>query len=59
MEKVLGLYLYFNWSPAFDGTSLKQAGSKPGRYRLGIYDGGWAAAFCLDVMIRDETDGRM
>lgn len=58
IEKVLGLYFYFNWSPAFDGASLKDAGSKQGRYRLGIYDGGWAAAFCLDVMIRDETDGR-
>lgn len=58
MEKVLGLYFYFNASPAFDGASLKEAGSKQGRYRLGIYDGGWATAFCLDVMIRDETDGR-
>jgi predicted metalloprotease with PDZ domain len=58
MEKMLGLYFYFNQSPAFDGASLKAAGSKQGRYRLGIYDGGWAAAFCLDVMIRDETNGR-
>jgi predicted metalloprotease with PDZ domain len=58
MEHILGLYLYFNASPAFDGASLKQAGTKKTRYRLGVYDGGWAAAFCLDVIIRDETKGK-
>lgn len=57
MENILGLYLYFNASPAFDGATLKEAGAKKGRYRLGVYDGGWAAAFCLDVTIRDETKG--
>lgn len=58
MEKNLGLYFYFNASPAFDGASLKEAGAKKGRYRIGVYDGGWAAAFCLDVIIRDETKNR-
>lgn len=58
MEKNLGLYFYFNASPAFDGASLKEAGTKKGRYRIGVYNGGWAAAFCLDVMIRDETNGK-
>lgn len=58
MENNLGLYLYFNASPAFDGASLKEAGAKKTRYRLGVYDGGWAAAFCLDVIIRSETKGK-
>ncbi len=54
----MGLYFYFNASPAFDGASLKEAGANKGRYRLGVYDGGWSAAFCLDVIIRDETKGK-
>jgi len=58
MENNLGLYLYFNASPAFDGATLKGAGANKGRYRLGVYDGGWSAAFCLDVIIRDETKGK-
>jgi predicted metalloprotease with PDZ domain len=58
MEHNLGLYFYFNASPAFDGASLKEAGTKKTRYRLGVYDGGWATAFCLDVIIRDETKGK-
>jgi predicted metalloprotease with PDZ domain len=58
MENNLGLYLYFKSAPAFDGVTLKQAGSKKGLYRLGVYDGGWAVAFCLDLLIRDETKGR-
>jgi predicted metalloprotease with PDZ domain len=58
MENNLGLYLYFNASPAFHGASLKEAGAKKGRHRLGVYNGGWSAAFCLDVIIRDETKGK-
>jgi predicted metalloprotease with PDZ domain len=58
MENNLGLYLYFYSSPAFDGATLKEAGANKGRYRLGVYDGGWAAAFCLDIIIRDETKGK-
>jgi predicted metalloprotease with PDZ domain len=58
MENNLGLYLYFKSAPAFNGITLKQAGSKKGLYRLGVYDGGWAVAFCLDLLIRDETQGR-
>lgn len=52
MEKNLGLYAYYNWSSA---DSLKQAGSNKGRNRLGVYHGGWAIAFFLDVTIREET----
>lgn len=58
MENHLGLYLYFKEAPAFDGATLKEAGSRKGRYRLGVYNGGWAVAFSLDVLIRSETNNR-
>ncbi|HEY5839450.1 MAG TPA: hypothetical protein VIT19_10485, partial [Pyrinomonadaceae bacterium] len=58
IENHLGLYLYFKEAPAFDGVTLKEAGSRKGRYRLGVYNGGWAVAFCLDVLIRSETNNR-
>jgi predicted metalloprotease with PDZ domain len=58
MEHNLGLYSLFKESPAFDNASLKEAGAKKGRYRIGVYNGGWATAFCFDVLIRAETGGR-
>jgi predicted metalloprotease with PDZ domain len=57
MEKILGLYFYFRVAPAFEGISLRQAGEKKGLHRLGVYDGGWAVAFCLDQLIRERTRG--
>ena len=50
--RILGLYLYFKSSPAFSSVTLKQAGAKKGHDRLGVYDGGWAVAFSLDVQGR-------
>ena len=58
MENHLGLYLFFGSSPAFDGVSVKDAGSKKGSYRLGVYNGGWSVAFCLDLLIREQTNNR-
>ena len=58
IENHLGLYLYFKEAPAFEGATLKEAGSRKGRYRLGVYSGGWAVAFALDVLIRSETNNR-
>ena len=58
MEHHFGLYFYFKESPAFDGATLKEAGAKKGRHRLGVYNGGWAVAFCLDLLIRDATQNR-
>jgi predicted metalloprotease with PDZ domain len=51
-EHVLSRYLYFRSAPAFDGVTLRAAGARKGTYRLGVYDGGWTTAFCLDVRIR-------
>jgi len=58
MEKVMGRYGYFVWSPLFQAKSLAAASANKGRNRFGVYDGGWAAAFCLDVMIQQHTGGR-
>jgi predicted metalloprotease with PDZ domain len=58
MEKHLEMYLYYNWAPPFEGVSLKAAGARKGYYRPGVYSGGWAAAFCLDVTIRTLTANR-
>jgi predicted metalloprotease with PDZ domain len=58
MENNLGLYFYFNVAPVFENVSLKEAGSNKGRNRLGVYNGGWTIAFCLDVLIRNKTQNR-
>ena len=58
MERTVALYLYFKSAPAFDGVTLKAAGRRKGPHRLGVYEGGWVAAFCLDVEIRRQTAGR-
>ena len=58
MERILGKYLYFRSAPQFSKVSLKDAGQKKTTYRFGVYDGGWAAAFALDMKIREDTNGR-
>ena len=55
MEKHLGMYLFYNWSGAFK-DSIKDSGKRKGFNRPGVYSGGWAVAFCLDIMIRDKTE---
>jgi predicted metalloprotease with PDZ domain len=54
----LSLYLFFRWSPAFSVASLREAGARKGLYRLGVYNGGWAVAFCLDTVLVEESRGR-
>ena len=34
---------------------MVEAGSHKSTYNPAIYDGGWTASFCLDVLIRDAT----
>lgn len=58
LEKHVGLYLYYRASPAFNG-SLRAAGANKTRERLAVYNGGWTAAFCLDVHTRRATEGRV
>ncbi len=58
MEKHLALYLYFKAAAPFQGTSIKQAGTRKSFNRPGVYNGGWTIAFCLDLLIREKTNGR-
>jgi predicted metalloprotease with PDZ domain len=57
-ENILGKYLYFRTAPQFAEVSIKKAGEKKTTYRFGVYDGGWAIAFALDLTIREKTAGR-
>jgi predicted metalloprotease with PDZ domain len=38
-------------------VTLASAGERKGRNRLGVYDGGWVAAFCLDTDLRARSNG--
>lgn len=58
MEKVMARYGYFVWTSVFPRVSLAEASRNKGRNRFAVYDGGWSAAFCLDVRIRKSTDDR-
>jgi predicted metalloprotease with PDZ domain len=57
-ENILGKYIYFRSAPQFAEVSIKNAGDKKTTYRFGVYDGGWAVAFALDMTIREKTAGR-
>lgn len=58
MERTIALYLYFKSAPVFNGITLKTAGTRKGPHRLGVYEGGWVVAFCLDAKIREQSAGR-
>ena len=58
MERTIALYLYFKSAPVFNGITLKTAGTRKGVHRLGVYEGGWVVAFCLDANIRAQSGGR-
>ncbi|HYI08163.1 MAG TPA: M1 family aminopeptidase [Thermoanaerobaculia bacterium] len=51
-------YLYFMNSSLFKGVTLADAVQKKGAYRFGVYNGGWAVALSLDVMLRSESQGK-
>ena len=59
LERTIALYLYFKSAPAFNGITLKAAGTRKGPHRLGVYEGGWVVAFCLDTRIREQSAGRL
>jgi predicted metalloprotease with PDZ domain len=58
LQSVLGKYLYFRGAPQFSEVSIKNSGLKKTSYRFGVYDGGWAVAFGLDLTLREKTAGR-
>ncbi len=57
LEKVIGRYVYSKFSSLFPAQSLAEASANKGRYRFAVYDGGWAAAFCLDTAILAASGG--
>jgi predicted metalloprotease with PDZ domain len=48
----LAQYEYFLASPLFSKVTLRDAGTKKGSYRFGVYSGGWAVAFVIDQELR-------
>lgn len=58
MENNLGKYVYFRTQPQFDTVSIRHAGHRKTTNRFGVYNGGWAVAFGLDMTIRERTAGR-
>ena len=57
MEKVLARYSYFKISSNFPRVSLIEAGKRKGPLRFGVYDAGWTVGLCLDILIRENTNG--
>jgi predicted metalloprotease with PDZ domain len=53
----LGSYTYFWYSPNYN-IALLDAGTHTTKNRFGVYDGGWTLALCLDLQIREATDGK-
>ncbi len=57
MEKILALYQNFRgWKE--QSTSLLKAGENKGKNRFLVYNGGWAVAMALDVVIMEKTNGK-
>ena len=54
-EKVLGRYAYWTVAPVFQRQSMFDASPRRGTNRFGVYDGGWAAAFCLDGLVQEAS----
>jgi predicted metalloprotease with PDZ domain len=57
LANIAGGYSYFMESPLFRGVTVADAGQKKGAHRFGVYNGGWAIALSLDVMLRSESKG--
>jgi predicted metalloprotease with PDZ domain len=57
IEKLLARSAYFTVAPVFQRQSMMQASRSRGTNRFGVYDRGWAAAFCLDGLIQQASRG--
>lgn len=57
IEKTIGLYFFYK-NRQYPKVSLMEAGSKKGKYRFGVYNGGWCSAFVMDMIIREKTSER-
>lgn len=54
----VGQYEYFLASGLFNDATILAAGKKKGRYRFGVYAGGWMMAFVMDQEIRERSGGK-
>ena len=52
-EKIIGAYTYFS-QRQYPEVSLVNAGINKGKYRFGVYNGGWVAALCFDLFLRNS-----
>jgi predicted metalloprotease with PDZ domain len=58
VANMAGGYLYFHNSSLFSKVPVGEAGKRKGAHRFGVYNGGWAVALSLDVMLREESGFR-
>jgi predicted metalloprotease with PDZ domain len=58
MDRHLLMYLMYRYNGPWERVSLVDAGAKKSQNNAPIYDGGWLAAFCTDVLIREATANR-
>jgi hypothetical protein len=73
LETNVGMYEFWSWAAPFQGASqsisLRDAGSKTALplpkdtvaktyNRAGVYNGGWVATYCIDMMIQQDTNGK-
>ncbi len=56
-EKVMGRYAYYTVASVYERQNAFEASRNKGRNRFGVYDGGWATAFCLDGLIQEKSGG--
>jgi len=57
LSRYLSMHLLFARNPNFADVTLREAGSAKWQNRPGVYDSGVAAAYCLDGLIREHSDG--
>ena len=58
LENMIGKYVYFRTAPQFSKVSIEDSGTRKTTYRFGVYNGGWAVAFGMDMTIRTATHGK-
>ena len=73
LETNIGIYEFWSWAAPFQGASqgisLRDAGSKTALplprdtvaktyNRAGVYNGGWVATYCIDMMIQRDMNGK-
>ena len=58
VQRNVEFYILFKKGRPFEAVSLVEAGSNKSSNNVAIYNGGWVACFCLDVIIREQTNNQ-